>query len=274
MGRGILQTVMVTISHLGRFHGLFSLFLGLYCYKLLQIFQFFIVSFSRFTKFLAAPTSSRDFIIHEWNTMSYTDLFSDMFKFHFEIEKLQEIVLSNGYSNKFIDTCISKFMNKLYIKKPVMLTVPKKQLCLLLPFMGKTSALVNSGLARSLHTRLPFCKVKIVFKTSNRLKNYYSFKDVVPEPLCSCQIYNFTCRICNASYIGKTFRYMKVRVSEHHGVSPWTSKHLKGTLSTSVRDHLLDCNRMVAWDDLKVLGRESQVCKHHNLGHGGSKEKE
>ena len=50
---------------------------------------------------------------------------------------------------------------------------------------------------------------------------------------------------------------MKVRVSEHQGVSPRTGKHLKGTLSTSVRDHMLDCNHMVAWVDFKVLGRES-----------------
>ena len=47
---------------------------------------------------------------------------------------------------------------------------------------------------------------------------------------------------------------MKVRVSEHQGLSPRTGKHLKGTLSTSVRDHMLDCNHMVAWDDLKYWG--------------------
>ena len=45
-------------------------------------------------------------------------------------------------------------MNKLYIKKPVMLTVPKKQLYLVLPYMGKMFALVKSGLARSLHVYL------------------------------------------------------------------------------------------------------------------------
>ena len=53
-------------------------------------------------------------------------LVSDTSKFYLEIEKFKEILLSNGYSNKFIDKCISKFMDKLYIKKPVMLTVPKK----------------------------------------------------------------------------------------------------------------------------------------------------
>ena len=71
-----------------------------------------------------------------------------MSKFHFEIEKLKEILLFNGYSNKFIDKCISIFMNKLYIKKSIMLAVPKKQQYLVLPFMGKISALVKSGLAR------------------------------------------------------------------------------------------------------------------------------
>ena len=109
-------------------------------------------------------------------------------------------------------------MNKLYIKKPAVLTVPKKQLYSVLPFMEKMSALVKSGLARSLHK--PFCKVKIVFKTSNCLRNSFRCKDVVPEPLHSCQIYIFRCRSCNASYIGKTFRHMKVRVLEHQGLSP------------------------------------------------------
>ena len=123
--------------------------------------------------------------------------------------------------------------------------------------MGKMLALVKSGLARSLHKCLPFWKIKIAFKISNRLKNYFIFKDVVPEPLRSCLIYNFTCGSCNASYIGKTFRHMKIRVPEHQGVSPRTGKHLKGTLSTSVKDHMLDYNHIVAWHDFKILGRES-----------------
>ena len=62
-------------------------------------------------------------------------------------------------------------MNKVYIKKPVILRVPKKPLYLVLPYMGKMSAFVNSGLARSLHERLPFCNVRILFKISNSLRN-------------------------------------------------------------------------------------------------------
>ena len=67
----------------------------------------------------------------------------------------------------------------------------------------------------------------------------------------------FKCGSCNASYIGKTFRHMKVRVSEHRGVSPRTGKVLKGTTSTSVRDHMLECDHIVDWVDFSVLGTEN-----------------
>ena len=64
-------------------------------------------------------------------------------------------------------------------------------------------------------------------------------------------------RKCSASYTGKTFRHLRVRVSEHQGVSLRTAKIVKGTLSTSVYDHMLECDHKVTWDDFKVLGRKS-----------------
>ena len=54
---------------------------------------------------------------------------------------------------------------------------------------------------------------------------------------------------------------MKVRVCEHQGVSPRTGKTVSGTLSTSVRDHMLVCDHKVVWEDFSTLGRES----NHNL---------
>ena len=46
---------------------------------------------------------------------------------------------------------------------------------------------------------------------------------------------------------------MKVRVSEHLGVG----KRVKGTLSMSVRDHMLNYDHTVAWEDFAIIGRES-----------------
>ena len=49
---------------------------------------------------------------------------------------------------------------------------------------------------------------------------------------------------------------MKVRVSEHLGVSPRTGKQVQGTLSTSFRDRMLDCDHTAAWEDFSIIDKE------------------
>ena len=92
---------------------------------------------------------------------------------------------------------------------------------------------------------MKFCKLRVIFQTYNRLRNYFHFKDSVPETLQSDLIYKFSCGSCTASYIGKTYRHFKVRVSEHQGVFPRTGKPVKGILSTSLRDLILVCDHKV-----------------------------
>ena len=143
-----------------------------------------------------------------------------MSKFHFELAKLKEIFLKNGCPRKIIDACAFKFLNKFFEPKPVTLTVLKKQLFIVLPFIGNFSGVIKTGLSKTLQKRLPFCKLRVIFKSTNRLKSDFNFEDVLTEPLRSCQIYKFTCRSCSTSYTSKTFQHLKVRVSEHQGVSP------------------------------------------------------
>ena len=50
---------------------------------------------------------------------------------------------------------------------------------------------------------------------------------------------------------------MKVRVSEHLGVSPRTGKQVQGTLSTSFRDRMLDCDHTAAWEDFSIIDKVS-----------------
>ena len=79
----------------------------------------------------------------------YFDLLSDMSKFHLEVAKLKEILLKNGYSWKIIDACVFKFLNKFFEPKPVTLTVPKKQLFIVLPFMSNMSGVIKTGLSKA-----------------------------------------------------------------------------------------------------------------------------
>ena len=120
------------------------------------------------------------------------------------------------------------------------------------------SQIVKTRLTKTMNKHMKFCKLRVIFQTNNRLKNYFCFKESVPETLRLSLIYKFSCGSCTVSYIGKTYNsYFKVRVSEHQGVSPRTCKPVKGILSTSVRDHMLVCDHKVVHEDFKFLGNES-----------------
>ena len=167
---------------------------------------------------------------------------SDFSRFHFEVETLKKML-------------IPQFVNNIYIQKPVFTTVPKLELRIVLPHLGNISSITKKRLNKCISKRVKFCKLKIVFQTDNRLKNYLRFKDCAPETLQSNFVYKLKCGTCTASYYGKTYRHMKVRLSEHQGVSPRTGKRVKGTLSTSLRGHLLDCDHIVAWEEFSIIGR-------------------
>ena len=63
-----------------------------------------------------------------------------------------------------------------------------------------------------------FCKenfnIKLVFN-SFKVKNYFSYKDPIPNYLKSFLVYKFTCASCSSSYIGETCHHFKTRIKEH-----------------------------------------------------------
>ena len=150
---------------------------------------------------------------------------------------------------------INAFKN--FIQRPKIPTVPKKELIIILPYLIKTSQIVKTRLTKTMNKHIKFCTLRVIFQTNNRLRNYICFKDFVPETLRSSLIPKFSCGSCTASYIGKTFRQIKVRLLEHQGVSPRTGKPIEGTLSASVRDHMLVCDYKVVHEDFKFLSNES-----------------
>ena len=102
---------------------------------------------------------------------------SDFSKFHFEVETLKKTFHKNSYPTKFVDKCISKFINNIFVQKPVVTTVPKFDLRKTLPFLGNISSIPKQRLKRCIGKRLKFCKLKIIFQAGNRLANYFRFKD-------------------------------------------------------------------------------------------------
>ena len=176
---------------------------------------------------------------------------------HEEFERLKKIFSKNGYPSRFVDKCISRFLNKLYEKKELVHTVPKMDLLLVLPFLGTTSWKVKNDLIQTFRKNVPFCNLKIVFKTGKRLSSYFPFKDKFPKSLLSGVIYKFTCAKCNLSYVGCTKRYWEKRLEEHTHVSALTGKPLHGAQVFAPMQHVKSgCHVHVKRENFQIIGFE------------------
>ena len=78
-----------------------------------------------------------------------------------------------------------------------------------------------------------------LFRSSNRIRNAFRFKDQIPKYINSKVIYKFKCNICNDVYISETKRHLRVREYEHLGRSILTEKNLNNTEkdATVIRKH-------------------------------------
>ena len=98
---------------------------------------------------------------------------SDFSRFHLEVCHLKEILKKNAFPIKLIDTCIKNFLDKRLNEKPVTLTAEKKDLVMVLPFLGKLSFYLRTRLKNSASKNLPFCKTTIIFKSSTHISNFF-----------------------------------------------------------------------------------------------------
>ena len=84
-----------------------------------------------------------------------------------------------------------------------------------LPYIGNLSHDIKNKLSKLCKE---FCKenfnIKLVFN-SFKIKNYFAYKDPIPNDLKSFLVYKFTCASCSSGYIGKTCCHFKTRIEEH-----------------------------------------------------------
>ena len=173
-------------------------------------------------------------------------LCSDWNKFHAEVCFLKETFKKNIFPEHFTDKCIKIFLDKVFIAKEIVSVVPKKDITISLPFLGKQSLKTRTELVKLVNRYYPYCKLRVIFNSNNRLRNFFSFKDKVPLSVRSLVLYRFTCNSCNAVYIGKTRRHYMVRIFEHLGISLATHKKFTynphNNNNTAVLNHL-NCNK-------------------------------
>ena len=128
------------------------------------------------------------------------------------------------------------FCTKYFLIKIVVSTVPKMNLLIVLPYLGRLSLRVCARIIRVMKNELLHCNFRIVFQTKCKLINLFAFKDRIPVFMRSDIVYKFKCGVCNATYYDKTRRHSKVRMCENFGVSALTGKRLKGDNDSAIKN--------------------------------------
>ena len=92
--------------------------------------------------------------------------------------------------------------------------VPKREL-IFVPYLGKLSFDLITRLRRTIERDLPYCKLKMIFRSKCRLNTLFRFKDPLEKKTRSEIIYRYTCSNCKVTFYGKTFRHLYTRAAEH-----------------------------------------------------------
>ena len=192
--------------------------------------------------------------------------------FHTEVCFLKDIFKKNLFPESFTDRCVKAFLDKLFTVKKIVITVPKKELRISLPFLGKQSFELKKNLSKLVSTHLPQCKLQVIFNSNNRLRNFFNFKDKIPLRCRSHLLYKYTCDGCNSIYIGKTRRHYLVRVFEHLGLSLATHKkytyNQNNINNSAILNHINQQKCIGKQDNFKIIGsakNDSLLCIKETL---------
>ena len=155
-------------------------------------------------------------------------------------------LLKNQFPAPLLDSIFRNFIDKAISPSNIpdeIITVPKKDVSLYLPYLGSTSDNLKKSLKSLVTHAYPQVNLKIIFRTSSRVCNLFKLKDTIPKRLRSNVIYGVYCTGCSDFYIGKTKRHLEKRCKEH----------LDPRKPSAVGDHLLISGHAISIEDFKIL---------------------
>ena len=116
-----------------------------------------------FANFKSFITTVQKFGLANTLLHRYFNITSSYEKFRNEINALKQNFNFNGYPIQFIDRCIKQFLQKLHVIKAIQDTVNRKQVLIILPFLGAQSFLIRKRLQSCIRNHLPDCSLRIAF---------------------------------------------------------------------------------------------------------------
>ena len=183
---------------------------------------------------------------------------SNYLNFTNELEFLRKYFLANGFPISFIEKNIRETLNNIFVKKERPIIVSPKIMYLKVPFYGSHSYSLKRKLVQLFKKFYPQIQLRVILTNSNTMSNIFKFKDRLPKMLCSGIVYKYSCGECDATYVGKSQRHLKTRVSEHKGLSVRTGKPITKPPFSNIRDHAWETDHRIIEDNFTILTKSTQ----------------
>ena len=106
--------------------------------------------------------------------------------------KNKNILKCSNYLINIIDQCIKKFFDKLCVPNQIILTLPKRELLVVLPFIETFSMNLRKGLYKLVRESLSQCNIKVIFQSKNWLSNLLNSRTPFPYIFAPTLFINFS----------------------------------------------------------------------------------
>ena len=139
-------------------------------------------------------------------------IFNNWNSFHNNIENIKSNLIKKPYPPFLIDKVIKRYPDCKFYSNQNQIKDKSEVHYFKLPHIGNLLHHIKNKLS------IEFCKenfiVTLIFN-SFKVKNYFLYKDLIPDNLESFLVYIFTCASCGSSYISETSRHFKIMIEEH-----------------------------------------------------------
>ena len=125
-------------------------------------------------------------------------------------------LLRNGYPRGVLCFNINHVLNTQKNKsaEPIT-TVPKKDIFLVLPFLGSQSEILARRVKSWVSKFYDYVNLRVIFNNTCRVKSFFAYKDRFSRSQRSKVVYKASCWDCDSFYVGKTKRRLHDRKTEH-----------------------------------------------------------
>ena len=191
-------------------------------------------------------------------TVRAFNICSNYLSIHKEFSYIKGMLFSNGFSKYFVDLYLGKQLRKFIQPKILRSTANKAIVFFPIIYTGKKSFNLKNNLIRLLKEFYPQLTIRVIFKAGFSIQSLFKFKDKVPDELQSSAVYRYKCSCCNATYIGKTKRQIRVRQFEHLGRSIKTKRPLGKPPFSAIRQHSENSDHPILLDSFSVIANRSK----------------